>query len=333
MLKPLSLALLLALGATLPAVAAPALETAPAEQRTLARQQVFDALIEAVNRTTLSAQTSGQLLEVNFDVDDQVEKGMVLVRIRDTEQRAALDAAEARYTEAQVNFKRAREMRAKQLAPEADYDKAEAALKAAKAQLEQAQAQLEYTALKAPYSGIVLERHVQPGEMVNPGVPVMTGISLDNLRAVARVPQQHIATIRALGKAQVLLGDQVVEGATLTISPYADPNTHTFFVRVDLPEGTPGLYPGMFAKVAFAVGERERLLIPASAVAYRSEVTAAYVVAPDGRIAMRQLRLGAKQADGTIEVLAGLAPGEQVALDPARATVALKEQRAAKAGE
>jgi multidrug efflux pump subunit AcrA (membrane-fusion protein) len=146
------------------------------------------------------------------------------------------------------------------------------------------------------------------------------------------VPQAHIDTVRQLQRARVLLpGTPVrsVDGARLTISPYADAASHTFTVRVDLPAGRHGVYPGMFVKVAFVIGEEQRLLLPAAAVVHRSEVTGVYVVKGDV-ISFRQIRIGRQLEDAQLEVLAGLSAGDEVALEPIRAGVMLKEMRAGK---
>jgi RND family efflux transporter MFP subunit len=306
------------------------LERAPASVQEVSREQVVDALIEAVHRSTVSAETAGRITEVLVDVDDFVEKGDVLVRLRDLDQRAALRAAEARAGEARANFDRVRDLVDRQLVPRAEFDKAEAALQSANAAVEQAREQLAHTVVRAPYSGIVMERHVEPGESVTPGLPLMTGLSLERLRAIAEVPQRHINQVRELARARVVIPTRdglVVESDVLTISPYADPDSHTFRVRVELPEGDYSIYPGMFVKVAFVVGEQQRLVVPASAVVHRSEVTAVYVIRDD-QLQFRQIRTGRVLDEGYVEVLAGLTEGEQVALDPILAGVVLKDMRA-----
>jgi RND family efflux transporter MFP subunit len=308
------------------------LERAEATEQVVEREQVVDAVIEAVNKSTVSSQTSGRITEVLADVDDYVQKGAVIVRFRDREQQAALKAAKAQAAEAQSNYKRVKDLVERKLVPKAQFDKAEAALKGANAKVEQAQEQLEHTVVRAPYSGIVMERHVEPGETANPGTPLLTGLSLESLRAIAEIPQFHIDSVRKIGKARVIIPTEnglSVEGTKLTISPYADPNSHTFRVRVDLPQGQHGVYPGMFVKAAFVTGEESRLLIPSKAVVHRSEVTAVYVVDKKG-ISFRQIRVGRQIKDGHTEVLAGLDAGEEVALDPIRAGVMLKEIRAGK---
>ncbi len=96
-------------------------------------------------------------------------------------------------------------------------------------------------------------------------------------------------------------------------------------MRVNLPDGAGPLYPGMFIKVGFVVGETKRLLVPADAVARRSELSAVYVV--DGEtVTLRQVRVGRRYGD-QVEILAGLAEGEQVATNPIDAAIYLKEPR------
>jgi multidrug efflux pump subunit AcrA (membrane-fusion protein) len=85
----------------------------------------------------------------------------------------------------------------------------------------------------------------------------------------------------------------------------------------------------MFVKVAFVTGEEQRLTLPGQAVVHRSEVTGVYVL-KDGAISFRQIRVGRPLANGDMVVLAGLEAGEEVALDPIRAGVMLKEKRAGK---
>ena len=294
------------------------------------QEQVVDAVLEAVDQATVSSQTTGRITEISVDVDDIVPKGHVLLRFRDKEQRAALKAAEAKHSEAEANYSRIQDLLEKKLVSKSEFDKVEAALKGARAALEQAQEQLDHTIVKAPYSGIVVERHVEVGELANPGTRLITGLSLEKLRAVASVSQAHIDQVRANAHARVVLPTQQnksIDAVKLTFTPFADPASHTFKVRIDLPAGRHGVYPGMYVKATLTIGKQRRLLVDESAVVHRSEVTAVYVVDDQGVISFRHIRSGRHLSDSTIEVLAGLDEGEQVALDPVRAGVVLKKQR------
>jgi hypothetical protein len=109
---------------------------------------------------------------------------------------------------------------------------------------------------------------------------------------------------------------RTVAGGGVTFLPAADPETHTTRVRINLPQSVAGAYPGMFARVHFSVGRAQKLAISAAAVVRRSELTAVYVVGNDGSVKLRQIRLGRAAGDAGIEVLAGLSPGDKIALEP-----------------
>ena len=302
-------------------------ETAPAET-------LFDGVVEAVNQATLSAQTAGRIAEVLVDVNDTVKKDALLIRLRATEQvaglgqaQAALQAATARDAQASAQFDRIRDMYERKVVARATYDEAVTARDAAaanraaaKAALESAREGVAYTELRAPYDGVVTARRMQAGEAVAPGMPLLTVSALGALRVVAEIPQSMADPVRSLRQAHVYAGSETITSSAVTMFPSADPQSGTFRVRVDLPmTGTP-LAPGMHAKVGFLTGAASRTLVPRTAVVERSELRAVYVVTPDGRVVLRQVRLGRPLGDN-IEVIAGLARGERVAVDPAAAGV------------
>jgi RND family efflux transporter MFP subunit len=315
------------------------LERATAEYESAALERVFDGTVEAVHQATVSAQTAGRIAEVGYDVDDYVEAGSVLIRFTDVEQRSALRQAEAqlaearaRLTEADEEYRRAQNLRERGLGSQRDLDTALASRKTAAARVasaesavEAASQQLEYTVVTAPYPGIVTERHIEVGESVAPGQPLMSGLSLDRLRVVVDLPQTVANEVRLDPSAALITGEGRVEAAEITLFPIADPVTNTFRVRLELPEGQYGLYPGMFVKAAFRMGEAERLMVPTSAVLHRSEVTAVYVIGANG-IRLRQVRTGQSFGNQT-EILSGLSAGEEVALDPVRAGIVVKSGR------
>jgi RND family efflux transporter MFP subunit len=334
----LAIAAALAMGAALAADAP--LETITVAYEVAPRERVWDGTVEAVNRATVSAETSGRVAAILYDVDDFVEAGAVIMRFTDTEQRAALgraeaaaQEAEARFAEADNEHRRISAMYENGTVAKARYDQAKANFDAAVARLEAARAgvtgakeQLDYTVVRAPYAGIVSERHVEVGELVRPGEPLMSGLSLEQLRVTVDVPQSMIDPIRKIGKAQVYAGDRAIPAETLTFYPIADAAANTFRVRANLPSGSATLYPGTFVKVGFVVGETERLLVPSRAVVHRSELTAVYVVDADDTVTLRQIRAGRAYGE-RVEVLAGLERGERVAVDPVAAGAALRARR------
>jgi RND family efflux transporter MFP subunit len=342
------LCLVAALGASVaaaakdtPAATPAALSTFTVTPSAVPSERLLDGTVEAVHQATLSAQTAGRIVAVAFDVDDRVPAGAVVVRIRSTEQvagltqaQAALKEATAREAEAQANYRRISDMYQRKVVARTTFDEATTARDAAVARLDAAKAGLDaaregvaYTEIRTPYAGVVTRKLIQVGESVAPGMPLMVVASLDALRVVAEVPQSVVAQVRKARTAVVYLDGSRVEATGLTLYPAARPETNTFGIRVDLPSDVTGLAPGVFVKLGLATGESDLLLVPRRSLVERSEMRAVYVVAPDGRVSLRQVRLGHVRGE-TIEILAGLAAGEEIAVNPAAAAARIRQQAA-----
>jgi RND family efflux transporter MFP subunit len=318
------------------------LTTVSVASERVARERSFDGIVEAERRSTVSAQVAARIEEIPFDVDDYVERGDIIVRFRDQaaaadlkQAEAAAQEARARLEEARSNHTRIQALYEQKRVSSADMDRATADLQSARARVEAADGALlaareryENTLVRAPFEGIVVERHVELGEMATVGTPLMTGLSLEHLRVVVDVPQSDVGALRGGGEAWVDLPDgKSLPAEHIRIFPYADPATHTFRVRMRLAEGQHGIYPGMWVKVRFHTGEDQVLPVPASAVITRSELTAVYVMGDDGALRLRQVRLGRALPDGRIAVLAGLDAGERVVTDGDAARRALLGER------
>ncbi|WP_372986294.1 efflux RND transporter periplasmic adaptor subunit [Marinobacter sp.] len=290
----------------------------------------LDGVIEAVQQSTVSAQTSGTVLKLPFDVDDSVAAGDLIVQLEDSEQRArlsqaraGLEEATAALADARQRFERIEAVHERGLVSRQEFDQARNNLAGARARLERAQAsvaeaeeQLSYTRIVAPYGGILTERHVEIGEAVNPGQPLLSGLSLEQLRVVVDLPQKYADLARSERRATVALSDgRLLETGEMTFYPYADPATHTFRLRMRLTEPNGSLFPGMLVKVSVPVGERESLWIPASSLVRHSELRAVFVLDERDRPRLRQVRVGTPDGE-RLEVLAGLSEGERIVRNP-----------------
>ena len=314
------------------------LATATAELREVELTNSAEAVVEAVRQSTVSAQVSGRIVDIRFDVGDRVQKGDVILRIDERAASQAVAASEAQVREAEAalanaraNYERTKQLVAQKFVSQAALDKAEADFKAAesrrKATLAGAGAaatEKSFTTIVAPYGGVVSARHVQLGEMAAPGKPLLTGFDPTGLRVVATVPSAQVPAIQAGARARIEVPSlgRWVDVKSVTVVPSADPRTHTTQVRLDLPDDAKGLLPGVFARAHFVTGRSPRLMVPREAVLRRSEVTAVYVVDAKGEPRLRQVRVGTASDEKSIEVLAGLQAGEKVALEPVKAGMA-----------
>jgi len=323
-----------------PALAALPFPTAPVKYQAADTAYSTEATVEAVKQSTITAQVSGRVTAVNFDAGDYVKAGAVIIRLSAQElssavagSRAQVAQAEANLANARANYERQQQLFQQKFISQsaldratAEFQAAEAAARAARAGAGQSAAISSYTVITAPYSGVVAERHVEVGESVTPGKPLMTGFDPRDMRVIASVPQYKLAEIKASPQVSVEIPslNKWIDATGVTILPAADADTHTIKVRLDLPEDIEGVIPGIFARAHFSVGSARKLIIPASAVVRRSEISAVYVVGRNNRVSLRQIRLGVPTARGQVEVLSGLDVGEVIALDPVKAGIYAK---------
>jgi len=303
----------------------------------------FDATLQAVRQSVLSAQASGRIASLSVKAGDRVKAGQVLAVIDDratqagvTQAQAGVAQADANLANAKAAYERTRDLRAQGFVAQAALDSAQAQYKAAAAGAEAARAgQTQaavaqgFTRLTAPYDGWVLSTQAEAGQLAMPGAPILTVYAPQPMRAVVYVPasQQALAQQAKAIEVQLPGTDRWVQPVSTTAVPAADPVSQTVEWRLNLSEAdAAGLVPGRQTRVRFAgvpvTGDGQRLVVPAAALLRRGELTGVYVVTAKGEgtkgFALRAVRTGGVQGDG-VEVLAGLKAGDQVALDPVRA--------------
>lgn len=314
--------------------AAPALASVVAEGRNAANEASHDGVVEAVRQTVIAAQVPGAIVALQVKPGDSVKAGQVLARIDShaADQNAlasdaTVRAARASLDVASKDFERQKQLYDKNYISQAALERAEAQFKATQAQVAAQLAQAGaahveagFHTVRAPYAGMVSEVPVSLGDMALPGRPLLTLYDPSALRVTAAVPQASAApgatALARLELPALPAAQQWVKPLRVTALPAADSATHTVQVRFDLP-ATPGLVPGMFARawIPSQGANDARVYVPGKAIVRRAELTALYVINPEGRALLRQVRLG-RAAGDRVEVLSGLSAGERVALDP-----------------
>jgi len=319
---------------------AQSIETAPVERAAVASQHVAEGVVEAVSSATVAAQVQGRILSTPVDAGDVVRKGQVLMRIDASEANQSVAAAaanvasaQAAYANARAEWERTQALFKQKFVSQAHVDQARAALRAAEASLNAAKAgqgqavvARDFTTITAPFDGVVSVRHVDAGDMAQPGRALIEVYAPGAMRVVAQVPlsvigRANVDDLRAQIEVPAL--KKLIPAERVAVLPAADPRTFTVEVRAQVPGSVEGLAPGQFARMHLFVGESARVTVPASAVLRRGEITAVYVKAESG-FRLRQVRVGEVLAGERVEVLAGLQDGEQVALDPVRASLSIQ---------
>ncbi|ENO1892852.1 efflux RND transporter periplasmic adaptor subunit [Vibrio vulnificus] len=304
-------------------------ETYITELKTVEQFVVFDGVVQPVNQGTVAAQTSGTVVALNVDVNDFVKQGTVLLEISAVQQSAALDSAlaqlssaKAQNSEAQAQVKRFRQLMPKGAISQDQMDAAEsrarssaAAVKSAEAAVAQAKESLGYTSVTAPYDGVVTKRFVELGETVAPGMPLLSGFSLQQLRVETQIPQNYRAYVKEPTQFVIDNGaGEQVSPRSFNLFQYADSASHSFPIRLNLPENQENFVPGSWVKTRFTYGQRALLLVPKQAVIRRAELSVVYRLDDNNKPILNPIRLG-QEFEDSYEVLSGLEIGDRITTD------------------
>lgn len=206
--------------------------------------------------------------------------------------------------------------RAQELAAAARVRAVASRIAEAKAGLGEARATFDYADITAPFSGRVLERRVDPGALATPGVPLLVVADEGMLRVEAAVEESRAGGIAMRDEADIELEAlrTPIVGKVVEIVPNVDVTTRAFLVKLDLPAEAGSLRPGSFARVAFRMGTRPRLVVPTTAVTTFGALDRVFVATGE-QARLRMITLGEVQGSWT-EVLSGLVAGERVVNAP-----------------
>lgn len=250
----------------------------------------------------------------------------------------AVAAAQAQADVAKKTYDRFTFLREQKSVSPQEFDEVEARYRAANAALAQAQARQQlieatneraqsearaasavagYTRVVSPLDGVVVRRHVEPGAMAMPGMPLLVVEETSRYRLEATVDAASGGALRRGSKARVeldALPSRTFEGTVSELEAGADPTSHTLAVKVDLPRDA-AIRSGLFGRAWFAHSERQALIVPRGHLVERGQLTGVYVVDEQGMARLRIVTLG-RARDGVVEILSGLNAGDRIVADP-----------------
>ncbi len=274
-------------------------------------------LVTAKTKATLASKIQGIVEEVRVREGNIVERNQVLVVLEGRDLKADLARAEAELENAKTQLSRMERLHAEDSVAQQEFDNAKRTFKVAKARKEATVARLSYTRIKAPFSGLITERLIEPGEFTSPGQPLLKLEDPSSLRLDITVAESDIPTLRQGDSLKVLIDALAQTGSkghlsgTITkIVPAGDPATHTFLVKVGLPK-VAGLRSGMFGRALFTRERIHTLVVPQESLVSRDELMGVFVLQTDQIARLRWIKTG-RSFDTLVEVLSGLTQGERI---------------------
>lgn len=268
--------------------------------------------VTAAERVKIAARLQAEVREVRASAGQRVEKDQVLLVLDDREIKEQLSAAEALLRQAEAEYRRTRQLFEAKSASEQELTAAESAFHSARAHVERVRVLQSYTVIRAPLSGILIERHVEVGDLAAPGMELMAMYDPTRMRIEAAAPVRLAPYLQLGASVPVSLEHPalVLTGTVAEIVGEIDPRSRTQIVRVDLDRPEADLLPGAFARLWVETTPRPALYVPAASVRRVGQLETVGLLR-DGRVIDRLVRTGPAR-DDRIEILAGLRDGDVI---------------------
>ena len=296
-----------------------------ASVQSIAPETIVPGTVVSRNDARLSAEVTGRLIEV-ADVGTVARKGDVIAKIEDTiialkkeELLAEVERAQARLKYLESEERRYVKLAESNLAAatkleetRSDRDVSRGDLQVAKSRLAQVEDQLSRTAIRAPFTGVVVERLLIPGERVDIGTNIVRMVDPDHLEVIARAPLEYYSFVRPGQELAIRTGNIIAKGTVRTVVAVGSENTHQFELRLDI-EGRS--FPvGQTLRVSVPTSNaRDALLVPRDALVLRPGGVSVFVVESDQTAKQVQVTTGIGSGD-QIEVNGDLSDGNMVVI-------------------
>lgn len=288
-------------------------EVAAVAKRPISASYAGTANLEAPHEAQVVAKTSGVLLQLLAEEGDQVKAGQVLARIDPDRPRLEMERARATMRKLENNYRRAQELLASKLVSAEASDQIRYDLEAARAAYELAELELSYTNIIAPIDGVIAQRAVKAGNLIQLNSSLFRIVDDSRLEAVLNVPERDLATMQpglSVHMSADAMPGKVFEGVIDRVSPVVDAGSGTFRVVTRF-KGGEGLRPGMFGRIEVVYDQRaDALTVPRAALLEDAGETAVFAVR-EAKAVRVPIEVGHMSGE-LVEVRKGLAEGEQV---------------------
>lgn len=272
------------------------------------------ATLEAKEEAMVVAKVRGIVREMYVEEGDEVQTGDVLAQLEDKQ--LELEARRARATMERLKneLERKQELYQKKLISAQEFENAKYEFEAEQSAYELAQLKVDHSRIKAPINGIISERLIKTGNMIDADQEVFEVTDFSLLLAVVNVPEHEMNKLRK-GQSALIQTDaipgEIFEGTILRINPTVNPETGTFKVTVSVNDDSQKLKPGMFGRIQIIYDTHpDALQIPKNAIITEDGESRVYVIKE--RIAYRRSVKTGYANGNNVEVLEGLTPSDTV---------------------
>ncbi|MEM6811135.1 MAG: efflux RND transporter periplasmic adaptor subunit [Pseudomonadota bacterium] len=272
--------------------------------------------LQANENVNLLSNVTERITVINFEDNQRVQKGDILVEMDAAEEEAELVEEESRRNEALRQVKRLKPLVERGAASKSALDEQQRELNASRARIKAIQSRLNERKIKAPFDGVVGIRNISVGAMARPET-IITTIDDDSVMKLDfSVPEIFLSSLQKdidVNAKTSAYPDRIFTGSISSIDSRVNPNTRSVAARAILPNEDKTLKAGMLMRVQLNKNPRQSLVIPEEAIISTGSENAVMVIEKGEQITVRRqvIEIGARR-EGDVEVLKGLNEGQQV---------------------
>ncbi|MCL1094688.1 efflux RND transporter periplasmic adaptor subunit [Shewanella kaireitica] len=291
-------------------------ETATVIQGDVSSFYSTTATLEAPEEAKVVTRVAGLIQSISVEEGDRVTKGQLLAVIDSKRQKFDLDRSQAEVEIIEQELNRLKKISNKEFFSADSMAKLEYNLQAAMAKRDLAALYVQESMIRSPIDGVVATRFVKSGNMAKEFDELFYIVNQDELYGIVHLPEQQLQHLRLGQDAQIFANKHTKDtthATVLRISPIVDAQSGTFKVTLSVPNRKATLKAGMFTRVELRYDTHNDVItVPYNALVNQDNEFALYVI--DGSNANRRtVTLGYREAD-TVEVVAGIEPGEQIVI-------------------
>ena len=284
-------------------------KTSPLGYQKVSRQLELSTTLEGYEEMSISPSVTGTIEKINVEVGDRVKAGDTLL-VMDRNQ---LNTTRLTYANLSIEMGRVEALRESEAISEQTYDQT-------KLSYDQTMETLRFlednTFVKAQYDGVISAKNYEDGELYSGASPILRLTQIDVLKAYINVPETYFPVVDEGMKVNVMSDiypDRVFPATIEIVYPTVDPASHTFTVKLRIPNASEAIRPGMYVHTVLDLGTTEALVVPYQSVLRLIGSNNRYVFVDDGGVAKRVFVQPGVRHDQMIEITSEeLRPGDMI---------------------
>ncbi len=272
--------------------------TTPLAYQEVSRQIELSTTLQGYEEMNISPSLTGIIEKIYVEVGDRVRKGDTLVRM----DRNQLNTTRLAYANLQIEMNRVRMLLESEAISQQTYDQTKLSFDQTAESLRFLE---ENTFVLAQYDGVISSKSYEDGELYAGAQPILRLTQISELKAYVNVPETYFPKVKEGMKVNVysdIYPDKVFPATIEIVYPTVDPASHTFTLKLRIPNRSELIRPGMYVSTVLDLGRTEALVVPYQSVLRLIGSNNRYVFVDDGGVAKRVFVEIGERHDQTIEI-------------------------------